>query len=118
MLRFTSNRWWAFVLTLCLFTACFFLITVQTPSVACASNGSFLPADEAPPPQPGIGDPDVPITPAPGKVSVIRVAGNGWNQAVPESWRSPVGDGKFSTSVWMQRLRLFLLGLRNSFLRY
>ena len=118
MLRFSLNRWWAFVLTLCLFTACSFLFIAQTPSVARADYGIYLPSDDVPPPQPGLGDPDVPITPATGKVSAIKIARTGSDRAAAGARLSPVGDGKASASVWMMRLRLFLLGLRNCFLRY
>ena len=75
MLRLSANRWWAFVLTLCLLTTCFFLITVQSPSVARAGSGScYLPTDDPPSDSPSLGDPDVPMGPGDGKTSKFVVA--------------------------------------------
>jgi hypothetical protein len=117
MFRFSVNRSWAFVLALCLFTTCFFLFTVQLPSVASADSGSFsVPTDEPPPP--AFGDPDVPMGPGDGQVGNLSVVRNGSNQVVSQNGARLVGDGAVPTSVVMNRLQLFLLGLRSLYLRF
>jgi hypothetical protein len=117
MLRFTLNRWWALVLTLCLFTACF-LFTAQVPSVASASTGSssYMPSEDQPP-VPALGDPDVPMGPGDGRHGG-KSAASGRNQMVPQNGVRPVGDGMAPISVSMDRLRLFLLGLRSLYLSF
>jgi hypothetical protein len=117
MLRFNPNRWWAFVLTLCLFTACFFLLTAQIPSVASADPGSsYMPVDD--PPVPTLGDPDVPMGPGDGKAGKTVVIRTGGNQVLQQGGACPVGDGAVPTSVVMDRLSLLLLSLRSFYLRF
>jgi hypothetical protein len=117
MLRFRVNRSWAFVLTLCLFTTCFFLFAAQQPSVATASSGSFdVPTDEQPPPQ-SLGDPDVPMGPGDGKVGKFGAVRGGSNQVMSKDRARLVDDGAVPTSV-MDRIQLFLLGLRSLYLRF
>jgi len=117
MFRFSVNRSWAFVLTLCLFTTCFFLFTVQLPSVASAGPCSFsVLADEPQPPS--FGDPDVPMGPGDGKAGKLSVVRNGSNQVASQNGARLVGDGAVPTSVVMNRLQLFLLGLRSLYLRF
>jgi hypothetical protein len=119
MLRLSANRWWAFVLTLCLLTTCFFLITVQSPSVARAGSGScYLPTDDPPSDSPSLGDPDVPMGPGDGKTSKFVVVHSGSNQVMSKDGTRPVGDGAVLTSVGMNRMHLFLLGLRSVYLRF
>lgn len=119
MLRFTWNRWWAFVLTLCLFTVCAFLLTAQVPSVVSANPSSaYMPADDQLPPSPSVGDPDVPMGPGDGKAGkgfVVRVE---TGQVVRQNGASPVGDGVAPTSVVMNRLRLIVLSLRSLYWRF
>ena len=117
MLRFSVNRSWAFVLTLCLFTTCFFLFTAQLASVASADSGSFYVSVDEPPP-PSLGDPDVPMGPGDGKVGKLSVVRSGPNQVVSKNGARPVGDGAVLTSVGMNRMHLFLLGLRSVYLRF
>jgi hypothetical protein len=118
MPRFNVNRSWAFVLTLCLFTTCFFLLTSQLPSVAIAGSGScYMPTDEQPP-APALGDPDVPMGPGDGKAGKFVVIRSGSNQAVSQNGARPVGDGAVPTSFVMDRVRLFLLGLRSLYLHF
>ena len=119
MLRFSVNRSWAFVLTLCLFTTCFFLVTAQLPSVASADSGSFrVPADDQPPGAVArrSGRADGPRRRHDRhELSVVR---SGSNQVVSQSGARPVGDGAVPSSVVMDRVRLFLLGLRSLYLRF
>ena len=50
MVRFSMNRWWGFVLTLCLFTVSFLVLGAATPPAALAqSGGQILPEDTLPP---------------------------------------------------------------------
>ncbi len=117
MLRFAANRWWALVLTLCLSAACFFLFNAQAPPVAHADNSLLLPADPGAPGA-GYGDPDVPIGPGqakPGKAYVVR---GGANRVVVQSGVRPAGDVTTPGSVLWLRLRLYLLNLRNFYLRF
>jgi hypothetical protein len=117
MLRFGLNRWWALVLTLCLFTAGS-LLTAQIPSVASADTGSsYQPADDQPT-RPMLGDPDVPMGPGDGKAGGKYVVGSRRTQVVPQAGARPVGDGAAPISVAMDRLRLFLLGLRSLYLGF
>lgn len=118
MFRFSVNRSWAFVLTLCLLTTCFFLFTVQSPSVASASSGSFTVSTDEPPPPPSLGDPDVPMGPGDGKVGKFGAVRNGTNQVVSRSGTRSMGDGAVPASVVMNRVQLFLLGLRILYLRF
>jgi hypothetical protein len=117
MLRFRVNRSWAFVLTLCLFTTCFFLFAAQLPTVASADSGSFYIATDEPPP-PSLGDPDVPMGPGDGKAGKLSVVRSGPNQVVSKNRARPVSNGAVPTSVVMNRLQLFLLGLRSLYLRF
>jgi hypothetical protein len=118
MLRFRVNRSWAFVLTLCLFTTCFFLFTVQLPSVASAGpSGFYVSTDEQPAPS-SLGDPDVPMGPGDGKVGKVSVVRNGSNQVVSQNGARLVNEGAVPTNVVMNRMQLFLLGLRSLYLRF
>jgi len=117
MFRFSVNRSWAFVLTLCLFITCSFLITAQWPSVANADSGSscYMPSEDQPP---SLGDPDVPMGPGDGKAGKFVASRGGSNQMMSQSGARPVGDGTVSASVVMDRVQLFLLGLRSLYLRF
>ena len=118
MLRFSVNRSWAFVLTLCLFTTCLFLFTAQLPSVASAAPSKcYMPTDDQTS-IPSLGDPDVPMGPGDGKTGSFIVVRSGSNQAVSQDGTRPVGDGAVLTSVAMDRVQLFLLGLRSLYLRF
>lgn len=118
MFRFSVNRSWAFVLTLCLLTTGFLLVTAQLPSVACADTGkTYTPVDELPPAQ-SLGDPDVPMGPGDGKVAKLSVVRSGSNQVVSRSGARLVDDEAVPVSVGMNRVRLFLLGLRSLYLRF
>ena len=118
MLRFTWNRWWAFVLTLCLFTVCSLLFTAQVPSVAIASSGTvYMPTDDQPP-APSLGDPDVPMGPGDGKVGKSFAWRGEMSQVVRQNGACPAGDGVAPTSVVMNRLRLIVLSLRSFYLRF
>ena len=117
MLRFRLNRSWAFVLTLCLFTTCFCLLTARLPAVAHAGTGSFSVSTDEPPPL-AVGDPDVPAGPGEGKTGKLSVVRNGSNQVVQQNMACPVGDGVALTSVVGNPVRLFLLSLRSLYLRF
>ena len=119
MLRFTWNRWWAFVLTLCLLTICSILLTAQVPSVASAGpSNTYMPAEDQQPPVPSLGDPDVPMGPGDGKTGKSMVLRGGQGQVLRQSGVLPVGDGATPTSVVMNRLRLIVLSLRSFYLRF
>jgi hypothetical protein len=118
MLRFSVNRSWAFVLTLCLFTTCCFFFTAQLPSVASADAGSISVSVDNQPSVPSLGDPDVPMGPGDGKAGKFSVVRGGSNQVVSQNGARPVGDGAVLTSVLMDRVQLFLLGLRSLYLRF
>ena len=118
MLRFRVNRSWVFVLTLCLFTTSFFLGAAQMPPVASADTGKiYTPVDELPL-APALGDPDVPMGPGDGKAGKLSVVSNGSNRVGSKNEARPVGDGVVPTSVVMNRVQLFLLGLRSLYLRF
>jgi len=114
MLRFSKNRWWAFVLTLLLFTACFCLLTTQAPTAARADSGPTITPEDPPP---SYGDPDVPTGPGNGKAG-MGVAHGGRIQGVSPSGTPPPGEGTTPVSVSMMRLHLFLLVLRSWLLRF
>lgn len=119
MTRFTMNRWWALLLTLCLFTACFFLLStapLTPPARADGSGSQLLPSDPAP--GSGFGDPDVPIGPGGGKPVKQCVTRGGSSPLVTQTGAATVGDGRGTVSVLVMRLRLFLLSLRSFYLRF
>jgi hypothetical protein len=116
MLRFRVNRSWAFILTLCLFTTCFFVLAARSPSVANATPTSSLEAPDQPLPPPG--DPDVPTGPGDGKGGKLSVIRNGSIEVVSQIGVDPEGDGTAPTSVVMKVVRMFLLGLRSLYLRF
>jgi hypothetical protein len=117
MLRFCPNRCWAFILALCLFSTCFFLLTTQAPPIARADAGTSMVPTDPPDPGAGYGDPDVPIGPGQMKPSKGALSHGGMIQVVSKHGDRPVGDGAIPTSAVTERLRLFLLGLRSLFLR-
>jgi hypothetical protein len=118
MLRSGVNRSRAFVLALCLFTSCFFLHAAQLPSVASAGQGGFRESADELPPGESLGDPDVPMGPGDGKAGKLGVVRNGSNQVVSKNVDRPAGDGTVPASVAMNRVQLFLLGLRSLYLRF
>ena len=119
MFRFSVSRSWAFVLTLCLFTTGFFLVTAQLPSVASAGSVNFrVPVDDEPTSGSSLGDPDVPMGPGDGLVISLSVVRSGSNQVVSQNGTRQVGDGTVPSSVVMNRVQLFLLGLRSLYLRF
>ncbi len=114
MLRFPKNRWWAFILTLCLFTACFVVLTAQAPSVSYAATPSLNGGTDPPP---GYGDPDFPD--GGGKTSRRWTVGQGaMGQTVPTDGLRPAGEGVARPSVWMLRFYLVLASLRSLFFRF
>jgi hypothetical protein len=119
MLRFSSNRWWVFILALALFLVCGFLATAQAPRVANAT--AIIGEEPSDSPDPGggsIGDPDVPITPGAPKPGKAVSRGNLMQQG--NALQGPVLEGErampSSASVWVMRLRLYLMGLRTRLL--
>ncbi len=110
MLRFASNRWWAFVLALSLFLVCATVFVAQTPRVAYATQ--FMGEDPSDPPQPGIGDPDVPITPGAPRPGKAVSPGSGSLQAAGVERPVLQGESTVPVSVWAMRLRLYLMGFR------
>jgi len=115
MLRFSVNRSWAFVLTLCLFTTCFTI--VQPPSVGAASPSCFVTMDSKIA-DPQLGDPDVPTGPGEGRSGSLTVGSGGAIQVVQYNQARRVDDGVVLTSVVMDRVHLFLLSLRSLYLRF
>jgi hypothetical protein len=121
MVRFSMNRWLGFVLTLCLFTASFFLLSLSAPATALAEPGSLLvPSDPSSPGGPTVGDPDVPMGPGDGKSGTVwKPLGRvevGRTMSVQGTRR--VGDVTATGSVVMDRLRLVLLSLRSLYLGF
>jgi len=117
MLRFTSNRWWAFILALCLFTVCLFALTAQMPSV-CRANDSGPSYTTCTDPPAGYGDPDIPSGPGAGKGG-RGVVTRGVSSLTERTFGvHPTGEGRPSSSVVVDRLRLFLLSLRSLYLRF
>ncbi len=117
MLRFSLNRWWAFILALCLFTVGLFALTAQSPSVCRADDmgPSFTtPSD----PPPGYGDPDVPSGPGAGKTGRCYTVRGALSPTTQTLEGRPTGEGSITTSALMQRLRLFLLSFRSLYLRF
>jgi len=111
MLRFGSNRWWVFILALSVFLVCACLGFAHSPKPAYAGQVTM---GEGPsePPQPGTGDPDVPITPGAPKPTK---RGTGVGAALPGTTaQQPVLEGGSTVheSVWVMRLRLYLTGFR------
>lgn len=115
MLRFRVNRSWAFVLTLCLFTTC--LMAAQLPSAASAGGSKICVSLEDSFPPSSLGDPDVPTGPGDGGVVGPNGVRSGSNQVVRQNGTRPAGDGA-PASVVIDRVKLFLLGLRSLFLRF
>jgi hypothetical protein len=120
MLRFSLNRWWAFILALCLFTACLVVSTARGPTVANASSASPVlnPSDQQGPGGGSFGDPDVPVGPGQGLIGKTSVSRGGSKGAVSGAGARPAGDGTVPSSVVMQRLRIVLLSLRNRYLGF
>ena len=116
MLRFSWNRWWVFILTLCLFTTGFALLGSSAPSVA-AAEAYRVPSADQPSPGPGVGDPDLPLGPGDGKTSGLVVRSTSRRVVVQQEVR-PAGDVTTSDSVLVERLRLLLLSLRSLYLGF
>jgi hypothetical protein len=117
MLRFAKNRWWAFILALCLFTVGFLALTAQTPSVCRASDSGPSFTTETDPP-PSCGDPDIPTGPGAGKGGRGWVTRGGLSPTTQTLGSHPTGEGMTSTSAVVDRFRLFLLGLRSQYFRF
>ncbi len=118
MLRFSMNRWWAFILALCLFTVGLFALHAQSPSACRADDGggpSFTtPSD----PPPAYGDPDVPSGPGAGKTGRGYTVRGALTPTIQTPVDRPTGEGTVTTSALMQRLRLFLLSFRSLYLHF
>ncbi len=118
MLRFSLNRWWAFILALCLFTVGLFALNAQSPSVchAALASGPSITTPEDPPP--AYGDPDVPSGPGAGKAGRGFTVRGGLTPTTQTLADRPTGEGTITTSALMQRLRLFLLSFRSLYLHF
>ncbi len=112
MLRFTANRWWAFILALCLFTVGFLALTAQAPSV-CRADDSGPSYTTTTDPPPAYGDPDVPSGPGAGRTGRMYVVRGGMRPTTQTFSGPPTGEGPTTTSALVERLRLFLLSLRS-----
>ncbi len=110
MRRFTRNRWWAFILTLCVLLAS--NATFTSPSYGgggdplAVGDGGGGGSNDA-------GDPDGPSGPTKRAPSGGRVApgGNGFA-------RTPVGDGGAASSGWGWRFHVVLRTLLIRWLRF
>jgi hypothetical protein len=118
MLRFRVNRSWGFILTLCLLTTCFFVLAARSPAVANAGPSANIEAPDQPIPVPPPGDPDVPTGPGDGKLAKHSLVRGGSYQVVSQREVRLVGDGTTPASVVMDRVELFLLGLRSLYLHF
>lgn len=108
MRRFAQNRWWSYILTLCVLLAC--AATFPSPSVGEGVDPIVLPIGGTDP-DPG-GDPDG--TAGPGK------RGYGYGRAVPGGERygtTAMGDGVSVRSVWVWRLHVVLRSLLSRYSR-
>lgn len=121
MVRFSMNRWLGFLLTLCLLTASFFLLSTTAPATALAdSNTLLMPSEPISPTGPTNGDPDVPMGPGDGKASLTwkpigRVEAG---RTVTPLGVRPAGDAAVPGSVVVDRMRLLLLSLRSLYLGF
>ncbi len=119
MLRFSVNRWWAFILTLFLFSACFLVVSARCPTVAYATQvAPVMDPGGNPGGVSGFGDPDVPVGPGQGYVGKTSIARGGSRGSVAGGTVRSGGDGTPVSSVLMQRLRLILLSLRSRFIGF
>src|ERR1051325_7523249 len=111
MHRFPMNRWWTLIVTLTLCLASF-----AGPRIARAddSNPSLLPDPQGGGNDNG-GDPDVPD--GPGKVKGSS-GGPMLRGRRVYALRQPVGDGTWSGTVVMWRLRVVAWSLRTFFVRF
>lgn len=114
MPRFISNRWWVFILALCV--TCSAPIAF-TPS---ASASTYYSGDVggSPGTPSGYGDPDAPS----GSSAKAQQSGN-WGYGVSESpvtalSAGPAGDGHAAESVWMWRLQIILESFRSFYFRF
>lgn len=108
MVRFKLNRRWAFISALAFFVLCLSCFTVQGPTTAYAVQITGEdPIIQSP--SPGVGDPDVPITPSPPKPGKASI---GAMQTLSAQRSVPQGEGLAPTSVVTMRLRVFFMFLR------
>jgi len=116
MVRFAANRGWAFILTLCLLTACFVVLapSLSPPAWAEHSLGDS-PSDAIDAPA-MTGDPDVPMGPGDGAPSRLVTGSSG--QVASQTAVTPVYLGGTARSVVVNRLHLVVLGLRICLLRF
>src|SRR5215831_11653435 len=119
MPRFKANRWWTFILALCVLSA--LAISHPIGSAADPSRGDTrLPGVSdgtggggAPPP-PAAGDPDGPVGSSFKKGSL---GGLSYSRNAANSLRS-VGDSRLPSNVWMWRLSVMAQAVRISWIRY
>lgn len=108
MRRFTRNRWWAFILTLCVLLASNATFTSpsygdgQDPLSTGDGNGGGA-----------YGDPDGPSGPNKRSPSGGRVSPGGNGYA-----RTPVGDGGAVSRVWSWRFHVALQVLKTRWMRF
>ena len=109
MRRFAKNRWWAFILTLCVLLAS--NATFTSPSYGDAGDPLTI-VDGGSGSAPA-GDPDGPSGPSKRTPIGGHVApgGNGFA-------RTPVGDGGAASSVWSWRFHVALRILKLRWMRF
>ena len=111
MRRFTLNRWWTFILALCVGTV--FAISSGAPAWADQFVGPGDDPEHQPAPGPGdAGDPDQPVPAA--RPSIKQGAGRG-NMVFGTR---TAGDGRVSSNATMSRLLVVLQGLRKVYFRF
>jgi hypothetical protein len=111
------NRWWTFVLTLCVLSAVCWLHASRSYADPSKYDGSF---DGGPsygggtPPPPGVGDPDAPVASA---LKKMQRGSNGSGNA--SLTQRSVGDSRYVgvSSVWMWRLSVAARALRVYWIR-
>jgi hypothetical protein len=116
MPRFKANRWWTFILALCVLSA----LAISRPIGSFADptrDGTLTPGGDTSggggPPLPGIGDPDSPV----GGMKKGQLGGISYSRNATNSLRS-VGDSRLPSNVWMWRLSVMARVLRISWIRY
>lgn len=117
MPRFKANRWWTFILALCVLSA----LAISRPigSVADPIRDASGTADGGggsgmPPTPSATGDPDGPVGSSfrKGQLGGLSYSRNATNSV------HAVGDSRLPSNVWMWRLSVMAKVLRISWIRY
>ena len=116
MPRFKANRWWTFILALCVLSA--LAISRPVGSIADPIRDGTGTAEGgggggSPPPPSATGDPDGPTS----SFKKGQLGGLQYSRNASNSVRA-VGDSRLPSNVWMWRLSVMAKVLRISWIRY